>query len=130
MRKERRILSGEFKAKIALEALTEQKTIAQLAEENGIQTSQVSAWKRQLLEQSAKFFEPQAAVKNPEEEKKNVCKYEKHTPKLQSCSDFHLHQLLYIQGLLQKIIHQRMRDGSLVIDRINRSAQYNYRDTT
>lgn len=69
MRKERRTFSGSFKARVAIEALAERKTIAQLAEEHQVLPKQISNWKRQLLEQSAKIFEPQAVVQNAEEEK-------------------------------------------------------------
>ncbi len=41
MKKDRRNLTGEFKAKVALEALSERKTIAQLAEEYDLQPNQI-----------------------------------------------------------------------------------------
>ena len=69
MRKERRTLTGAFKAKVALEALQEKKTIAQLAAEYNLHANQISAWKKQLLEQSSQVFEQPAAVKDDSAEK-------------------------------------------------------------
>lgn len=69
MRKERRNLSGAFKAKVALEALQEKKTIAQLASEYQVQPTQISAWKKQLLEGSSKIFEQPKTGVDPAAEK-------------------------------------------------------------
>lgn len=69
MRKERRTLSGAFKAKVALEALQEKKTIAQLAIEYEVQANQICAWKKQLLESSSKIFEQTKTVVDGSAEK-------------------------------------------------------------
>lgn len=69
MRKERRTLTGAFKAKVALEALQEKKTIAQLAAEYELHSNQISAWKKQLLEQSSTVFEQPVVVQEDPEEK-------------------------------------------------------------
>jgi transposase-like protein len=68
MRKERRTLTGAFKAKVALEAIQERKTISQLAAEYDLHSNQISAWKKQLLESSHIFEQPQV-VKDDSEEK-------------------------------------------------------------
>jgi len=57
MAKRRRVLSGKFKAKVALAALRGDRTISQLASQFGIHGNQVSAWKRKLLEESPELFE-------------------------------------------------------------------------
>lgn len=41
--------SGEFKAKVALAALREEATIAEIATKHGIHPNQVSDWKKQAL---------------------------------------------------------------------------------
>ena len=41
--------SGAFKAKIALEAIKGEKTIAQLASDNGVHSNQIGQWKKRLL---------------------------------------------------------------------------------
>lgn len=69
MRKERRVLSGAFKAKVALEALQEKKTVAELAAEYELHANQISAWKKQMLENSSKIFEQPVAEKEDPEEK-------------------------------------------------------------
>ncbi len=46
-----------FKAKVALEAIKEKKTVADLCQEHGLSASQIFAWKKQLEEGSSKIFE-------------------------------------------------------------------------
>ena len=41
--------SKELKARIALDAIKDQKTIAEIAYEYGVHSSQISIWKKQLL---------------------------------------------------------------------------------
>jgi putative transposase len=51
------MFGAAFKAKVALAAVKGDKTTAQLASEFSVHTSQVTAWKKQLLEQAAGLFE-------------------------------------------------------------------------
>jgi transposase len=67
MRREKRTLTGAFKAKVTLEALQEKKTIAQLAKDYDLHSNQISAWKKQLIEQSSNVFEQPQAVKDDSE---------------------------------------------------------------
>lgn len=57
MSRKRRVFGGAFKAKVALAAIRGDKTTAQLASEYEVHTSQVTAWKQQLLEQAPQLFE-------------------------------------------------------------------------
>lgn len=68
MRKPKRELSGAFKAKVALEALQEKKTIAQLAKDYDLHANQICVWKKQLLSNSEKIFSQPATVKDNREE--------------------------------------------------------------
>ena len=57
MTKTRRKIDAALKAKIALEALREQATVANLAQRYQIHPNQIYAWKKQLQDQAAKAFE-------------------------------------------------------------------------
>ena len=46
----RRRHSAEFKVRVALEALRERRTVNEIAAESGVHPTQVSAWKRQVIE--------------------------------------------------------------------------------
>jgi len=56
-KRKRRHLSPEFKARVAKEALQELKTIQQIAQDNDIAPTQVSAWKKELEERMTEIFE-------------------------------------------------------------------------
>ena len=55
-RRVRRQHTGAFKAQVALAALREDKTMAQLCQEFDLHANQISEWKRQLLERAADVF--------------------------------------------------------------------------
>ncbi|MEJ6570274.1 MAG: transposase [Akkermansiaceae bacterium] len=46
-RRKRRHLSAEFKARVARDAMANQKTIQQIAKDNDIAPTRVSAWKKE-----------------------------------------------------------------------------------
>ena len=50
MENNRRKFNGSFKAKVALAALKGDQTMAELASEFGVHPTQITKWKRQLLD--------------------------------------------------------------------------------
>jgi transposase len=56
-KRSRRKIDAALKAKIALEALRDATTIAQLAQRYQVHPTQIYAWKKQLQEQAARAFE-------------------------------------------------------------------------
>ena len=52
----RRIFTASQKAVIVLEALKEEKTIAQIASENTVHPNQIHKWKKQALENFQQLF--------------------------------------------------------------------------
>ena len=56
----------EFKAKVALEAIKEQKTTNQIASEYEVHAAQVSQWKKQALDQMARCFDTKAMISKEE----------------------------------------------------------------
>jgi transposase-like protein len=53
MSRHRKLHEASTKARVALEAVKERETVAQIAKRFSVHPTQVNQWKRQLLEQAA-----------------------------------------------------------------------------
>lgn len=58
MAKRRKQHGAPLKAKVAIAAVREQKTVSQLASQHGVHSTQIHQWKRRLLDGAAELFEP------------------------------------------------------------------------
>lgn len=62
---------AKFKAKVALEAIREQKTIAELSSHYGVHRVQIQKWKKQVLEGLEGMFSKKSANLAQEQERLN-----------------------------------------------------------
>lgn len=69
MEGKRRKFSAEFKAKVALVALSEQHTVSELAAMYEVHPNQISKWKKELKEQAPHLFGDKRKKENYTEER-------------------------------------------------------------
>jgi transposase-like protein len=67
MRKPRRNHSAAFKARVALEAIRGEKTVAEIAAHHEVHPNQVTTWKTQLLQNAAAVFGGDASAADGKE---------------------------------------------------------------
>jgi transposase-like protein len=60
MKKTRRKFTGAFKAKVAIEALKERESLAELSKQFEVHPNIISKWKKEFLENSANVFDQQS----------------------------------------------------------------------
>lgn len=68
-KKKRKRYSAEFRAKVALEAVREQETVAAIARKYKVHATVVHKWKRQLLANLPKVFETESGSSNDSSER-------------------------------------------------------------
>lgn len=68
MKKTRRKFSGAFKAKVAIEALKERDTLAELSKRFEVHPNMISKWKQEFQEHSGEVFEKKSKDTDMESE--------------------------------------------------------------
>lgn len=86
MSKKRNQYSAEFKAKVALAALRNDQTVAELATRFGVHPTMINAWKRSLVESAAMIF--QRGQKSKKQNEPQVDELYRQIGKLQVECDF------------------------------------------
>jgi putative transposase len=64
----RRTHGATFKARVALEAVKGEKTLAQLSSEVGVHANQIRQWRKQLLEELPRIFSDRRRKEDRERE--------------------------------------------------------------
>lgn len=72
MKSTRRRFTGGFKAKVAIEALKERETIAELSKRYEVHPNMINRWKKELLEHSSEIFEKRKETEGEETDLANL----------------------------------------------------------
>jgi transposase len=72
MRAKRRKFTAAFKAQVAIEALKERKTLAELSKEFEVHPNMITTWKREFLERSSVVFETEPQKADFDEERERL----------------------------------------------------------
>jgi len=74
IRKQRRKFTSEFKAKVALSAIKETETLAELSRKYDLHSNQIIKWKREFIENSSMAFEKKNEFEALEKERELLLK--------------------------------------------------------
>jgi len=69
MKKSRRKFSSRFKSKVALEALKEQSTLQELSSKYEVHSTQITTWKKELIDNAEVVFDNKPTSNHQEDEK-------------------------------------------------------------
>jgi len=77
MKRKRRHFGAKFKTKVVLEALKERESLQQIAEKHELHPNQITAWKRQFLDNADQAFgddKSASELKKAEKEREELFK--------------------------------------------------------
>jgi len=69
MSRKRRNFTQKFKAKVALEAIKGEKTASQLASEYGVHVTQITKWKKHVLQNISELFSKKTDTDSQDQQK-------------------------------------------------------------
>jgi len=72
MKAKRRKFAASFKAEVALEAIKERYTLAELSKKYEVHPNMITKWKREFLERSTEIFETQPPETDFEAEREKL----------------------------------------------------------
>jgi len=72
MKRTRKKLTAAFKAQVAIEALKERETLAELSKRFEVHSTMISKWKQEFIGRSSEIFKTQAPEENFEAEKERL----------------------------------------------------------
>jgi len=72
MKAKRRKFTSAFKAKVAIEAIRERKTLAELSKEYEVHANIITKWKKEFLERSSSVFETEPPQDDFEAEREKL----------------------------------------------------------
>jgi transposase-like protein len=72
MKSKRRKFSAAFKARVAIEALRERETLAELSKKYEVHPNIISKWKQEFLTRSAEIFQTKPPQEDMEAEKEKL----------------------------------------------------------
>jgi transposase-like protein len=64
--------TGAFKAEVAIEALKERLTLAELSQRYGVHSAMISKWKQEFINRAGEIFETRAPEEETEREKERL----------------------------------------------------------
>lgn len=72
MTKTRKRYTAAFKARVAVEAIQERKTMSELVSEYGVHSNMIQRWKKEFISRSPEIFETKGSSVEEEQEKQKL----------------------------------------------------------
>jgi transposase len=72
MTKTRKSYTAAFKARVAVEAIQERKTMSELVTEYGVHSNMIQRWKKEFISRSPEIFETKGPSTEDEKEKQKL----------------------------------------------------------